>query len=70
LLDLTYATDRHRIARLCYVVVFSGSKVIPLPVAITQFAGDYEIFWVQDFWSGDYCDSVIAISGDYFYRNI
>jgi len=57
-------------ARLCYVVVFGGSKVTPLPVVITQFAGDYEIFWVQDFCSGDYCDSVIAISGYCFYRNI
>jgi hypothetical protein len=56
--------------RFCYVVIFGGSKVTLLLVGITQFAGDDEIFWVQDFCSSGYCDSVIAISGYYFYRNI
>jgi multiple sugar transport system permease protein len=30
-----------------YAVIFSGSKVTPLPVVIAQFAGGHEILWGQ-----------------------
>ena len=30
-----------------YAVIFSGSKVPPLPVVIAQFAGGHEILWGQ-----------------------
>ncbi len=30
-----------------YAVIFSGSKVIPLPIVIAQFAGGHEILWGQ-----------------------
>jgi multiple sugar transport system permease protein len=30
-----------------YAVIFSGSRVTPLPVVIAQFAGGHEILWGQ-----------------------